>query len=128
MSTKSLRRSFGYALCGIATTLRSGRNARIQLAIAVAVVVLAFFLRVSRGEWAVLIVTIGLVLAAEAINTAIEGVVDLLSPEHHARAKVAKDVAAGAVLVAAIAAAIVGLLILGPPLYEWLIQSPPAVQ
>ena len=72
----------------------------------------------DRTEWAIIALTIGIVLAAEAFNTVAEAVVDLVAAEYHPLAKVAKDVAAGAVLVMAIAAVIVGLLILGPPLWR----------
>lgn len=68
-------------------------------------------------EWAILVITIAMVFTAEFINTSIEAVVDLASPAHHPLAKVGKDVGAGAVLVAALAALVVGLLILGPPLW-----------
>ena len=68
-------------------------------------------------EWAILVITIAMVFTAEFINTSIEAVVDLASPTHHPLAKVGKDVGAGAVLVAALAAIVVGLLILGPPLW-----------
>jgi diacylglycerol kinase len=68
-------------------------------------------------DWAIVVLTIAMVFTAEFINTAIEAVVDLASPVNHPLAKVGKDVGAGAVLVAALAAALVGLLILGPPLW-----------
>ena len=68
-------------------------------------------------DWAVLILTIAMVFTAEFINTAIEAVVDLASPEKHPLAKVGKDVGAAAVLISAIAAVLIGLLILGPPLW-----------
>jgi diacylglycerol kinase len=78
---------------------------------------MAAWLRVSRVEWAILVLTIAAVIILEGLNTAIEAAVDLASPQVHPLAKVAKDVAAGMVLVAAVAAAAVGGLILGPPLW-----------
>ena len=96
--------------------LRTQRNARIHLAVATAVVLMGLWLGVSETEWAILVLTIGVVLTAEALNTVAEAAVDLATMEYHPLAKVAKDVAAGAVLLMAIAAAIVGFLILGPPL------------
>jgi diacylglycerol kinase len=72
-------------------------------------------------DWAVIVLTIAMVFTAEFINTAIEAIVDLASPDHHPLAKVGKDVGAGAVLVAALAAVVVGLLILGPPLWAKLL-------
>jgi diacylglycerol kinase len=82
------------------------------------VIALAFWVNVSRIEWVILILTIAAVWTAELTNTAIETVVDLASPEQKPLAKIAKDVAAGAVLVTAIAAILVGLLLLGPPLWH----------
>jgi diacylglycerol kinase len=96
--------------------LRTQRNARIHLAVATAVVAMGLWLGVSETEWAILVLTIGVVLTAEALNTVAEAAVDLATMEYHPLAKVAKDVAAGAVLLMAMAAAVVGLLILGPPL------------
>jgi diacylglycerol kinase len=84
----------------------------------VAVVVVALWLRLSLRDWAVLFLAIALVWTAEFINTALEAVVDLASPEQHPLAKVGKDVGAAAVLLAAVASILVGLLIMGPPLWE----------
>jgi diacylglycerol kinase len=109
--------AFVYAFAGIRFVLRQ-RNPRIQLMVGVLVCGLAAWLRVSRIEWAMLILCIGLVIAAESINSAAEAMVDLLSPEIRPAAKIAKDTAAGAVLIAAVAAVVVGLLILGPPLWH----------
>lgn len=114
---RNLLMAFVYAGAGIRHFLRQ-RNARIHLLAAVGVVAVAAWLGVSRVEWAALILCIGMVIAAEAFNSAIEAMVDLLSPDIHPSAKTAKDVAAGAVLIAAIAAAVVGVLILGPPLWD----------
>jgi diacylglycerol kinase len=110
-------RSFRFAGAGVAYLFRTQRNARIHAAVGIAVVAVAGWLRVSRAEWAVLFLTIAAVVILEGLNTAIEAAVDLASPGYHPLAKVAKDVAAGMVLIAAVAAAAVGLLILGPPLW-----------
>lgn len=110
--------SFRYAFEGWSYVFRTQRNAWIHALATIAVVILAFWLHVSRLEWAILILTISFVWTAEFANTALEAVVDLVSPENHPQAKIAKDVAAGAVLVTACAAVIVGLLILGPPLLD----------
>ncbi len=115
-------RSFKFAFAGIRYVLRTQRNAQIHLTITIGVVVLGAWAGLSAGEWAILALTIGLVFAAEILNTAIEAVVDLVSPEFHPLAKIAKDSAAGAVLLLAIMAVAVGLLILGPPL--WAILFP----
>ena len=109
--------SFRYAFEGWLYVLRTQRNAWIHAAATIAVVILAFWLDVSRIEWAILILAITVVWMAEFANTALEAVVDLVSPEMHPLAKSAKDVAAGAVLVSACGAAVAGLLILGPSLW-----------
>ncbi|MGD0752187.1 MAG: diacylglycerol kinase family protein [Anaerolineales bacterium] len=110
--------SFEHAFHGWWYVLRTQRNAWIHAAISLAVVLLAIWLRLPLRDWAVLVLTIALVWGAEFINTALEAVVDLVNPQQHPLAKVGKDVAAAAVLLAALASILVGLLILGPPLWE----------
>ncbi|RME75867.1 MAG: diacylglycerol kinase family protein [Chloroflexi bacterium] len=110
--------SFRCALDGIGYTLKTQRNAQIHLGISAAVVGLALWLKVGRLEWAVLILTMGLVISAEMLNTVAEAAMDFAAPEYHPQVKIIKDVAAGAVLVTALAAVGVGLLILGPPLWQ----------
>lgn len=110
-------RSFGYALAGIGHLLRSQHNAWIHAAINLAAVVLAFWLGASSLDWALLVLAMTAVWVAELVNTAVEAAVDLSSDEPSPLAKTAKDVAAGAVLVAALGAVLVGLLVLGPPLW-----------
>ena len=100
--------------------MRTQRNAWIHGFIATAVFALAFFLKLPPRDWAVLILTAAMVFAAEFINTAIEAVVDLASPQKHPLAKIGKDVGAAAVLIAALAAILIGLLILGPPLWRYI--------
>ena len=85
------------------------------------VIILGLWLEIPAHDWAVIVLTIAMVFTAEFINTAIEAVVDLASPVHHPLAKVGKDVGAGAVLVSALAAILIGLLILGPPLWARII-------
>lgn len=97
--------------------VRTQRNAWLHVGIAIVVVGLSAWLRLDQVEWAVIILTIAMVFTAEFLNTAIEAVVDLASPTKHPLAKVGKDVGAGAVLIAAIAAVLVGLLILWPRLW-----------
>jgi diacylglycerol kinase (ATP) len=115
-------RSFYYAFLGIGHLFRTQRNARIELAIGILASAFAGFLRITRAEWGVLILTIACVLILEGLNTAMEAVVDLASPDLHPLAKTAKDVAAGMVLIAAIASVGVGLIILGPPLWARLMH------
>lgn len=110
-------RSFGFAFAGVAYLLRTQRNARIHVVAGALACWVAAWLRIGRLEWAVLVFTIALVIILEGLNTAIEAAIDLASPEVHPLAKAAKDLAAGMVLVAAIASVAVGLLILGPPLW-----------
>ena len=109
--------SFRFAFAGIAHLFRTQRNARIHAVVAVIVCLLAGWLRATPTEWAILVLSIACVLILEGLNTALEAAVDLASPQIHPLAKVAKDVTAGMVLIAAIASLIVGLLILGPPLW-----------
>lgn len=110
--------SFVYAFEGWGHVLRSQPNAWIHAAITVVVFALAFWLRLSRIELAILLLTTMIVWIAEFVNTALEAAVDMSMPEYHPLAKTAKDVAAAAVLVGALGAVIVGLLILGPPLWQ----------
>jgi diacylglycerol kinase len=114
-------RSFGHAFHGWAHVLKTQHNAWIHAVAAIMVFIVAFWLRLPTHDWAILILTVTMVFAAEFMNTAIEAVVDLASPVHHPLAKVGKDVGAAAVLIAALAAVLIGLLILGPPLWAKLI-------
>ena len=116
--TIGVLKSFVYAVDGVAYILRTQRNARIELAIGIAAVALALWLGLSPLEWAVLAITIALVLALEWINTSLELAVSLASPDRHPSAKAAKDVAAACVLLGAITSIVVGLLLLGPRLVE----------
>ena len=111
-------RAFGYAFRGWAYVLKTQHNAWIHSVVATIVIAVGLWLGLPPRDWAVLILTIAMVFTAEFINTAIEAVVDLASPVHHPLAKVGKDVGAGAVLVAALAGVVIGLLILGPPLLQ----------
>jgi diacylglycerol kinase len=110
--------SFENAFHGWRYVLRTQRNAWIHAAISTAVLLLALWLRLPLRDWAVLVLTIALVWGVEFINTALEAVVDLASPQQHPLAKVGKDVGAAAVLLAAFASILIGLLLLGPPLWE----------
>jgi diacylglycerol kinase len=110
--------SFQYAFAGIWYTLKTQRNAQIHAGIAIGIIGLGITLRISLSEWATLALTTGFVIAAEMLNTAIETAMDHATSDFHPQVKVVKDVAAGAVLVAAITAVLVGLFILGPRLLE----------
>ncbi len=115
---KSRIASFGHAFHGWAYVLRYEKNAHIHAVATICVVIVATWLNVSLRDWALLVIVVAMVWAAEILNTSIEAVVDLASPVHHPLAKVGKDVGAAAVLIAAGAAVVVGLLILGPPLWH----------
>jgi diacylglycerol kinase len=110
------RASFRFALEGLAYCWRTQRHLRVHAGVAVLVVGIGLVVGLQPAEWAVLVAMIALVGALELVNTVIEVVVDLVSPEYHPLAKIAKDVAAGAVLLAAACAVVVGTLILLPPL------------
>lgn len=109
--------SFRYAFHGWWYVIRTQKNAWIHALASLCVLFLGLWLALPARDWAVLVLTIALVWSAEFFNTSIEAVVDLASPTHHPLAKVGKDVGAAAVLIAAGAAVLVGLLILGPPLW-----------
>jgi diacylglycerol kinase len=112
--------SFGYAFRGVAILLRSQPNARIHLLAALIVVVLAYSLECSHTEWAILLLTIGTVFTAEAFNTALEFLTDLVSPKYHDLAGKTKDVAAAAVLFTAIIAIGVAIFIFLPKIILYL--------
>jgi len=110
--------SFCNAFTGWKYVLRTQHNAWIHAAISQVVIIMALWLRLPARDWALLIFAFALVWVAEAVNTALEAVVDLASPQSHPLAKISKDVSAGAVLIAACAAILIGLLLLGPPLWS----------
>ncbi|MCP4360785.1 MAG: diacylglycerol kinase family protein [Chloroflexi bacterium] len=110
-------KSFQYAFEGWWYVLRTQHNAWIHALITIIIAGMAWWLRLPRQEWAILILTFMVVWMAEFINTALEVLVDIAAPDYHPLAKVAKDVAAAAVLVGALGAIVIGLLLLGPPLW-----------
>lgn len=106
--------SFVYAFTGIWTMLKSQHNAWIHATATATVIALGLFFRIAPGEWCWLVLAMMAVWVAEALNTAFELLADVASPEFHPLVKQAKDVAAGAVLIAAIGSTVIGLLVLGP--------------
>ncbi|NLG71522.1 MAG: diacylglycerol kinase family protein [Chloroflexi bacterium] len=114
----SRARSFRYAFSGWWFVIRTQRNAWIHALVSVAVILVSFWLRLTPRDWAIIVVAIAMVWTAEFLNTALEAVVDLASPQQHDLARVGKDVGAASVLIAALSAALIGFLILGPPLWE----------
>ncbi|HMQ31983.1 MAG TPA: diacylglycerol kinase family protein [Chloroflexaceae bacterium] len=115
-SLGGLLAAFGYAFQGLWHLVSSQRNAQIHLLAGACALALGAALRIARWEWVALILTIALVLAAEGVNTAVEAAVDLATTARHPLAKVAKDVAAGTVLLCAIASVAVGCLVFLPHL------------
>lgn len=113
--------SFKYAFKGIADLFKTQINARIHAFFMVLVILGGFFFNISKIEWLICVISIAMVLAAEAMNTALEYVVDLVSPEYHELAGKAKDVAAAAVLILAIAAAIIGFIVFWNPFIELIV-------
>ncbi len=111
---ESLGESFGYAFQGLWYALNTQRNLRIHFLAAVAILVLGWFVALPDAIFVNVLVAVVVVMVAEMINTAVESVVDLVSPEFHQLAKTAKDVAAGAVLLAAVGAVAVGVWSFGP--------------
>lgn len=111
-----LAESLGYAIEGLKFTFIEGRNFKILVGFTILVSILGFVLKISSSEWLAIILIITLILILELINTAIETVVDMVSLKFHPLAKIAKDVAASAVLIAAISSIVIGLVIFLPKL------------
>lgn len=114
MKTRNMLESFYYAFSGIGYGFLTERNLKFHLLAGIIVIILAFYLQIDRIEWALLLFTIFLVFIAETINTAIEKTIDLVTNEYHPLAKRAKNLAAGAVLLSAINALIMGTIIFLP--------------
>ena len=111
---KKQLRSFGYAWKGIRCCVGKEQNLSFHLIVTVLTIIAGFLLDITRTDWMIVILCIGVVIAAELFNTAIEKLVDLVSPERHPIAGQVKDIAAGAVLVCAATAAIIGLVVFIP--------------
>ena len=120
MKNKKLINSFKYAFTGMWSAYKSERNMKIHIAVAILVILFGVFLQISTYEWLACIVCFAMVMGAEMFNTAIETVVDIAMPKKDERAKKAKDVAAGAVLVFAIGSAIIGSIIFIPKIIDYL--------
>ena len=118
MKKQPLDRSFGYAFEGIWNTVKSERNMQIHLGFTVCVIIAGLIFRISKIEWLFCLVLFGQVMSLELVNTALEAAVDVATDEWKPLAKKAKDAAAGAVLVSAIMAAVIGLLIFIPRLFD----------
>ncbi len=110
-------KSFGYAIEGTIYSYQKGTHFKMHVFAAVAAILMGFFYSISATEWLILILTISAVVSAETMNTAVEEACDVLHPEHHPGAKLAKHCAAGAVLILSIAAVIIGLIIFIPKIF-----------
>ena len=114
-----LYKSFGYAFAGIIFCIRQERNMRIHLTAAVLVTAAGTVLRISAVEWMLCLILFGLIMSLEMVNTALEAIVDLVTQEQAPLAKIAKDAAAGAVLVSSVMAAVIGLIIFLPKIFAF---------
>ena len=114
LKTKKLINSFKYAFTGIKTSFKTEQNMKIHILIMILVILAGIILKIDALDWIILIIMISLVISAELFNTTIETVVDMITKEKNEKAKIAKDVAAGAVLVLAIGSVIIGLIIFIP--------------
>lgn len=111
---KKLINSFRYAIEGFVSSFKTERNMKIHVLAMVIVVILGFMLKISLLEWCICAIAIALVIGAELFNTAIETVVDMISPQRNPKAKLAKDISAAAVLILSLGAAVAGLIIFIP--------------
>ena len=116
--SKNVISSFKYAFQGMFSALKTERNLKIHVTIMILVIIAGIVLKISKIEWIICIILFGLVIGGEMLNSAIETVVDIAMPDINPKAKFAKDAAAGAVLIAAIMAAIAGMIIFIPKLLE----------
>lgn len=114
MNKKKLIKSFKYGIEGIVVGIKTEQNMKIHIVIMMLVIIFGVVLKISKIEWIICIILFGFVISLELVNTAIENTVDLVTLESNPKAKVAKDVAAGSVLIAAITSAIIGLMIFIP--------------
>ncbi|MBQ6713854.1 MAG: diacylglycerol kinase family protein [Selenomonadales bacterium] len=115
-----IMQSFRYAARGIITAYREERQMKVHTAAAVMAVVCGIVADLSRAEWAILALTIAMVITLELVNTAVERVVDMVTEDYHPLAEKAKDIAAGAVLAGAITSVIVGICLFGTRVIEWM--------
>lgn len=118
---KKIRNSFKYAIEGIWTSFKTERNMKIHIFIMILVIIAGIILKINKSEWIICIILFAIVIGSELFNTSIETIVDMVMPEKNEKAKIAKDVSAGAVLVVALGAAIIGLIIFAPRILNILI-------
>lgn len=121
MDIKKLIKSFEYAFNGIKETIKSESNMKIHILIMFLVIVAGIILRIEKIEWIICIILFGLVIASEIFNTALENIVDLVTEEQNEKARMAKDAAAGSVLVIAIVSIIIGCIIFIPKIIKMIL-------
>jgi len=119
----STLKSFAVAFQGIWTLIRNERNFRFHLLASVTVIIAGFFFKIEKTEWLIIFLSIGLVLSVEALNTSIEYICDLVSPDYNPMVKKIKDVSAAAVLLVAIIAVIIGCIIFIPYIFNFFISQ-----
>lgn len=118
VKTKKLINSFKYAIQGILISFKKERNMKIHFFIMISVILLGFLVHLSKLEWIICIILFGIVIGGEMFNTAIETTVDIAMPYKNQKAKIAKDISAGAVLILSITSAVIGLMIFIPKIIE----------
>ena len=114
---KNRIKSIGYAFKGAMLLLKTEASIKIQLCIALLITAAGFYFEISSTEWIVQILAISIIMSVEGINTAIESIADFIHPEHHTKIGFIKDIAAGAVFIAAILAVAIGLIIYIPKIF-----------
>lgn len=115
--SKKLINSFKYAIQGILSSFKTERNMKIHIFVMILVIIAGFILKINKYEWIACILCFAVVISGELFNTAIETVVDMVMPYKNDKAKIAKDIAAGAVLTLAIGAAAIGAIIYVPKIF-----------
>lgn len=115
--SKKIINSFKYAIQGILTSFKTERNMKIHTCIMILVIIVGILFKINKYEWIICVICFAIVIGGELFNTAIETVVDMVMPYKNEKAKIAKDVSAGAVLVLAMGAAIVGFIIFMPKIF-----------
>ena len=119
--SKKIINSFKYAFEGIFTSFKTERNMKIHVLIMILVILTGVILKIDKMDWIICIILFALVIGGELFNTTIETVVDMIMPEKNEKAKIAKDISAGAVLVLAIGAAIIGIMIFLPKILNYIV-------
>lgn len=118
VKSKKLVNSFKYAFQGFVSSFKTERNMKIHITIMILVIIAGALLKINKYEWIICIICFAIVIGGELFNTAIENVVDIVMPYKNEKAKIAKDISASGVLILAIGAAIIGLIIFAPKIFN----------